>query len=282
MSHASIQKYRPFYVTIVLLLISIFGLTIERTYASTVLQPTPSTGLIAHWSFDAMTLNWGSNIVSDISNNNNTGTMVSMDQSTNQVGGRRGQALLFDGNIESVSLASNPLGSVNNPSSVCSWVKTNDITVAPAAWDQTFLNLYSDANNGIRMGSVTSSGYFYVTYRVGGSNYGGQTTSVAFANNSWAHVCYVWNGTAVGIQLYLNGSAVASTTNIHSLGAINTIGARNDEGDGTWYGSIDDLRIYNRELTHSEIRQIYASGALVVRAITQNAASTIASTPASS
>lgn len=235
----------------------------SQVHAGTLIQVAPNSDLIAYWSFDTNTINWTSNTVNDISSNANNGTAVSMDVS-NQVNGKRGQGLHFDGNVESVSLASNPVSPVANANSACAWAKTEDITVAPGAWDQTFLNLYTDVNNGIRIGNVTNSGYFFAAYRVGGVDYGGQTTAVAFTNNTWAHVCYVWNGVSAGITLYINGAAVASSTNTNSPGAASVIGARNNDGDATWYGTVDDLRIFSRALTASEIRQIYMSGALVL------------------
>ena len=39
----------------------------------------------------------------------------------------------------------------------------------------------------------------------------------------------------------------------------NYIGTR-DSGDGGWSGSIDDVRIYNRALSASEVQQLYLMG----------------------
>lgn len=249
----------------------------ETVNANTSIQPVPSTGLLAYWTFDLKSINWSEQTISDTSGNGNTGTLVSMSVGTNQVAGKKAQAVFFDGGFDSISLVSNPISTVSDPSSVCAWVNTNDLTVAPAGLDQTFLNLYTNVNNGIRMGSVVNSGSFFVSYRHGGNYYGGQTTSGIFRNGTWAHVCYVWNGN--GITLYANGSSVSTTTNTNSIGTLNTIGAINDQGDGTWSGSIDDMRIYNRALTATEIRQIYQSGALVLNSLSGNKTVTIASTP---
>lgn len=246
-------------------------------HAGVVIKPTPTTGLLAYWSFDSKTFNWGTNKVYDISGNSNTGTLVSMTTSGNQVAGKKGQALFFDGNVDSVSLASNPVSTVSNPSSACVWAKTNDVSASTGGFNQTIFNFSNDIDNGVHIGSTVNTGTFFASYRSGGTYYGGQSTSGIFTNNSWNHVCYVWNGT--GVALYANGASVASTTNTDPPSTVNTIGARNDLGDGTWSGSIDDLRVYNRALSIAEIKQIYNSGALVLNSLQGNKTVVLQKTP---
>lgn len=262
------MKNRPINLCKFFLAVFICGVVITASsvvYAGVIIQPAPSSGLLSYWTFDAKTIDWGSNSISDISGNGNTGTMVSMTSGGNQIAGKRAQALFFDGNVDSISLASNPVTSVSNPSSVCSWANTNDISASTGGYNQTILNLYTNSNNGIHIGNVANSGSFFASYRSGGVYYGAQSTVQVFSNNTWVHVCYVWNGS--GITLYANGVSIASTTNSDSAGTVNTIGAHNDLGDGAWSGSIDDLRIYNRALSLTEIKQIYQSGALVLNSL---------------
>lgn len=265
-----LTRYHPFLI-IVLLGIPLF------VQAGVVIQPTPTTGLRAHWTFDSKTLNWGANTVSDISGNGNVGTLVSMSASGNQVAGKRGQGLFFDGNVDSVSLVSNPISTVSNSSSVCAWSNTNNVAASTGGFNQTIINMYTDTNNGIHMGSIVNTGNLFASYQSQGVHYGAQSTGVVFTNNTWVHVCYVWNG--MGIALYANGSAIASTTNSDSAGLVNTIGAHDDLGDGAWSGMIDDLRIYNRALSIAEIKQIYNSGALVLNSLQGNKTVVLQKTP---
>lgn len=246
-------------------------------HAGVVIQPTPTTGLRAHWTFDTKTFNWSTNKVSDVSGNGHTGTLVFMDSGTNQVAGKKGQAIFLDGSVDSISLATNPLTTFSNPSSACTWVNTNDITVSTGGFNQTILNLSADSNNGLHMGSVVNSGKFFASYKSGGSYYGSESASAVFANNQWVHVCYVWNGN--GVNLYANGTSVSTTTNTDAPSLVNTVGARNDQGDGTWSGMIDDLRVYNRALTIAEIKQIYNSGALVLNSLQGNKTVVLQKTP---
>lgn len=230
--------------------------------AGITIQSIPNSGLQAHWTFDAKTIDWNANTVSDVSGNGNTGTLVFMDVSSNQIIGKRAQAIYTNGYDNSISLATNPISDVSQSNSVCAWVKNNDISQFPGGWYQTFLNMFTDNNNGISIGSVVNAGNLFVAYRSGGNYYGAQSTSAVFVNNVWVHVCYVWNGS--GLNLYANSISLATTTNTDGAGSLNTIGARNNIGDGAWLGSIDDLRIYNRALSAKDVELIYKSGALAL------------------
>jgi hypothetical protein len=235
----------------------------SMTYAALTVQSVPTDNTAAYWTFDGSNIDWNGNTLFDVSSNARNGTLVFMDQSSNQTIGKRGQALIFDGDIESISLSANPLSSVASPSSACAWARSDDVTVASGGWSQTFLNLYTDASNGVRLGSVTNSGNLFVSYRSGGTYYGAQSVSSVFSNGVWKYVCYVWDGS--GITLYANGVSVSTTTNSDSIGLVNTIGARDNLADGTWKGALDDLRIYSRALTAAEIRRMYVSGVATVK-----------------
>ncbi len=244
--------------------------------AAVSLQSAPETGQNAYWTFEAKTIDWNSSTLFDTTNNSNDGTIFDMTPASNQAKGKIGQSLFFDGSADYITLASNPIATVSSPSTICAWVNTNNISLAPVGWNQTFLNLYTDVNNGIHMGSVVNTGSFFVSYRSGGSYYGAQTTSSVFSNNSWVHTCYVWSGS--GISLYANGVSLSTTTNVDSIGTVNVIGARNDLGDGSWSGYIDDIRVYSRALTLSEIQKIYHGGALVLGSV-PNGRYAVATTP---
>ena len=78
----------------------------------------------------------------------------------------------------------------------------------------------------------------------------------------WHHAAATWDGAV--LRLYLDGSVVGSTP---FTGAIRYdtnpiyIGADDNDGDDVpdegWAGSVDEVRIYNRGLSSSEVSQIY-------------------------
>ena len=97
------------------------------------------------------------------------------------------------------------------------------------------------------------------------------STSVAPANNVWQHVVAVYDGTntvSKTIRLYLNGvqNAAVTNANLTSLRFSSNpvaIGAR--QGSTTVYGLVttnttfDEVRLYNRPLSASDVYELYAS-----------------------
>jgi hypothetical protein len=231
-----------------------------QTHASAVIKSVPTGGLAAYWPFDGNSINWGTNTVFDKSGNGYNGTPAFMSASGNSVAGKVGQALYFNGSVTSVGLSSIPLTNTSSPSSACAWANSANTALTSGGYNQTIMDLYVDGNNGVRIGNV--SGSFFASYQVGGASKGAQTTAGVFTNNSWAFVCYVWDGG--GMTLYANGVSVATTTNIDSVGSPSEIGAHDDGGGGVWDGNIDEVRVYTRALTAAEVLRIYQSSVATI------------------
>jgi uncharacterized delta-60 repeat protein len=87
------------------------------------------------------------------------------------------------------------------------------------------------------------------------------TSGPAATLNAWNHIAVVLNGTAV--TLYMNGQAVSGTLSANIVPAIQSmnlaIGATDYYPGRIFYGMIDNVRIYNRELTTDEIASRYAA-----------------------
>jgi len=214
-----------------------------------------NNNLAAYWTFDGANLTQN---VRDTSGNGKHGYFQYFGATSTVVRqGKVGQALTFDGNVTSIGLISNPITTVSNPSSSCAWVYNKDLTFSSGGWNQTFLNFYVDASNGIRMGSMVNDGKFIVPYRSGGVSKGSQSSSAVFSNNTWVHVCYVFDGN--NVDLYKDGLSIATSTNTDSPGGASVLGAFDAEGNGNWYGYLDDIRVYNRALSATEIKKVYDS-----------------------
>jgi hypothetical protein len=100
------------------------------------------------------------------------------------------------------------------------------------------------------------------------------SSTVAPANNVWQHVAAVYdgaNGASRTIRIYLNGQLNASTTNNANLisllptNHVLTIGARRSSSTAgsafdlvTTNTALDEVRIYNRPLTASDIYELYS------------------------
>lgn len=84
----------------------------------------------------------------------------------------------------------------------------------------------------------------------------------------WNYVAYTYSATN-GVRLYVNGTLSTSAPTIYSAsGAANTLTFGNPLlgtacgsvlPNQQFYGSIDELRLYARELTSSEVSQLYAN-----------------------
>jgi hypothetical protein len=104
------------------------------------------------------------------------------------------------------------------------------------------------------------------------SIYIGKCTSSTYNDNTWHHVVGVWNGTSgVGVAsaqftIYVDGSAAATTnTSIGSAtapltGSGNTKIARHDAWTVNYAGSLDEIGIWTRALSATEVQQIYRRG----------------------
>jgi hypothetical protein len=207
-----------------------------------------TSGLIGYWSFNGPDISWSTNTAYDRSGQGNNGTITNMSTSSSPTIGKVGQALNFDGVNDFIPLPSNPIGA--NTVTVCAWMKTSTLsTWQNIVSDDNFLfGPYNDGNNSI----------------VVSSNGGG--TVIFSANNSltvdtWYHVCVVRlsSGTAT---VYINGvqSGTPGTTGTPVAGGTLGIGDRGNGANLPFKGSIDEVRIYNRALSLSEIKQLYNMG----------------------
>jgi len=217
----------------------------------------PSTGLVGYWTFDE----GSGTTASDSSGNGNTATLVNGPTWT---AGKINQALAFDGLANYVSIPhANALNTY--PLTVTAWIKTGTTSGA-----RGIVNKYvAGSSNGYQL--FMNNGSLCAWYLRDGSNYvydGSECTlsTAGYANNQWHHVAFVVDGT--GARLYVDGLQTAS------LGWIGTPGGPTTTQDvhighypgpsGAEYfsGLLDDVRIYNRALSASEIAAFY--GSLVV------------------
>jgi hypothetical protein len=92
---------------------------------------------------------------------------------------------------------------------------------------------------------------------------GGATleTSSAIVPNTWVMVTFTWNSSTTTAKIYLNGT-LSGTGNIpFNTGVTNGMfwGSYNDTTE-FWAGNMDEIGLWNRDLSDDEIRQLYNSG----------------------
>ena len=94
-----------------------------------------------------------------------------------------------------------------------------------------------------------------------------KTGSVNLSVNTWYHITMTYDGskTVAGLKVYVDGSVYSMIDNYDNFTGSSsnsknfTIGVK----ENTWYysGIQDEVGIWNRELTASEVTQLYNSGA---------------------
>ncbi len=117
--------------------------------------------------------------------------------------------------------------------------------------------------------SIDSSGRFalWLVSNLGGGNYIQVQTVSGYTNSAWRHCVVTFDGSssATGVAIYIDGSPVTTTTVVNSLtGTIvnsnNFRLASRDDGFYPYAGKLDEVSVYSRALTASEVSWIYNSG----------------------
>ena len=216
--------------------------TYTATFTDTgqTLPPGSQSGLLAAYSF-----NEGSGTqVGDASGNGHVGAIAGAVWSPQ---GKFGGALSFDGVNDWVTVASTPLLNLTTGMTLEAWVfptattGTRDILIKEGS-NVDIYNLYARNGQGLPEANVF----------VGGSNRTAPGT--ALAPNVWTHLAGTFDGNT--LRLFINGAQAASAA---ASGAVSTsTGALRIGGNSLWgeyfQGRLDEIRVYNRALTQSEIQ----------------------------
>jgi|GEM_PF-5680177 len=227
---------------------------------------TKEEGLIAYWNFDE---GQGS-FVNNFLNSEFRGTIYG----AKWIEGISGKALEFDGQNDYVQFNSPVLyGSslYNSSYSVCAWVKPKSIIEG--------LNRYIIANGGesslysgfymnIEWSENRNGQYvFGISTKEGVNGKVGSSFSAFYSAYDWTFLCGTWNGSensgASMVRLYLNGNLVkegGSFISPSKKGSFQNlrIGCPVGTTNYSFYGAIDEVKIYNKVLTDEEIRNLYS------------------------
>jgi len=202
--------------------------------------------------------------------------------------GKIGQGLRFDGSDDYVvtSVGSESLYDFErtSPFSISFWLKpvhtdtSNQIPISKSSDQDSNYSGFHWVNNLSCNYSANAPGSIAFAFvNAWGSNYLCVFSAGTLINqkSQWIHYAVTYSGSAQasGIKMYQNGVALSLTTgsipngNTLTSSSLNnypvSFGARSD-GSSSWHenynGSMDDVRIYNRELSITEIQQLYNLG----------------------
>jgi len=173
-----------------------------------------------------------------------------------------GKALSFDGLNDYVDLPIGSLLSTLNSSTFAAWVY---ITNTAHAWQRVFVfgnPGAAGANPNTYMFLTSNNGSQVVRFAIRTAAVNEQAVNAPAAlTTGWHHVAVVIDSATMRLQLYQDGTPAAggATTLLpKDLGVTtqNWLGRSQWTADPFFGGSVDELHIYNRALSESEVRYL--------------------------
>ena len=203
--------------------------------------PPPTTTAVAAYSFDA----GSGTVLTDVSGKGNNGTISG---ATWTSAGKSGGALTFDGVNDLVTIADASSLDLTNGMTLEAWVRPT----ATGSW-RTVLTKEQPGNLVYGLFSDSDTAQSAGIVSVGPLQDIVRATS-APAASAWAHLATTYDGASQ--RIYVNGALVASRPLTGSMP--NSTGPLQLGGNTIWaewfQGQIDDVRVYNRALSASELQ----------------------------
>jgi len=233
----------------ILILATVFTFTATGTVSADL-----SNGLVAQYSFDGD--------AKDVTGNGYDGTVYGASLTTDRFGNAN-SAYSFDGIDDYITL--------NNPSdfmfsgsfSVSLWtVVASNTSYDPFIWlGGSSIGTPDFTLSKSRSGYV--NGRLYAQAIMGSSPPAPWVTSTATGDevlNRWIHLVGIVDQSANSLSFYVD-DVFQGTTSLGSFDLSSVVNAGANIGRDTWgwdhhYGLIDDVRIYNRALTASEVHEL--------------------------
>jgi hypothetical protein len=214
-----------------------------RFFPSVANVEAATAGLIAAYDFDQGT----GTMLTDVSGNGNHGVISgAVWTGTAKYGG----ALSFDGINDWVSIGDAPSLDLTTTMTLEAWVRP---TALGGDWRTVILK---ERPNGLTYALYATDGASRppAGYVASGNGDRGAVGPSVLPVNTWSHLAVTYNGSA--LRLFVNGVLVRSRS-VSGAGVTST-GTLRLGGNAVWgeffSGQLDDVRLYNRVLTASEIQ----------------------------
>jgi len=206
-------------------------------------------GIVGCWKLDETS----GTTAADSSGKGNNGTLVNMTDPCCWIPAQIGNALSFDGTDDGVN-CSNASNLNLDIGSWGAWVKLD----APKKWAERVIFKEKSISSGTGIYELFDWSGFKTEVVVGGVRYGAYSPS-STNTGQWYHLFATYDGET--LRLYVDGEEVANNTSPSGNIDDNTgplgLGTRVTQATfAPFYGIIDDVRIYNRALTATEIAQL--------------------------
>ena len=238
----------------------------KQTRRNIQVKASNNNGLVGYWNF-----NEGSGSTAyDVSINSSNGTLTWMATSSNGgwMNGKQGYALSFDGTDDYVDCGGdNSIDSITGDLTLEAWVKKTvgggDTTVIGNHYGK---NDYTSPYNLYIFGSSNTAMFILGE----GSDWCTGANVAGVAIDEWTHLVGTIEGTDV--KIYMNGVERGSDTftGTRQTGSKIILGSTALGTSRNFTGLIDEVRIYNRALSATEIERGYRDGLSRLRMVTAN------------
>jgi autotransporter-associated beta strand protein len=173
-------------------------------------------------------------------------------------------SLAFDGTDRSVDVADYPAINPGAGSfSLDAWVRRD-----PASGNTTRIILDKRATDGTGYSLAVSFGNLIMTLSDGTAGTNFRDTGTIPADNQWHFVgVTVIRGSPTGGQFYVDGLPTGTFTTTGQPGSLDNtaalrVGSSSVAGNSPWMGGIDEVEVFNRDLSPTEILSIFNAGNL--------------------
>ncbi|MBI4712537.1 MAG: LamG domain-containing protein, partial [Planctomycetes bacterium] len=215
-----------------------------------------NTGLVGSWHFSE----GAGTTATDSTDYRNNGTISPTATGPTWVDGRFGNGLSFDGTDDSVNIPDSATLDITGQISIEAWINPANLS-----GNKMIVGKRSDwAVNGCPYDLMQINDG--ITFYIYGASIQSAGLGGAVSANVWQHIAATYDG--ANMKVYINGVERANNpTNIAipTNNAFVGIGRRSDGAYDYFVGLIDEVRIYNRALSASEILTRYNGNAPKVK-----------------
>ena len=162
----------------------------------------------------------------------------------------------FDGVDDYVALGVSGMSACKNTGTISAWFKLDTTGVSG-----DIMRLYEDINNNIRIFYHNSTAELRCSYKAGGTTTTAVTTDTVEGDGLWHHVAGTWDSSG-NVSLYLDGTLKQANSISGTFTGSFTAAAIGNNADGAsyWIGNIDEVSLFNDELSASQVTTLYNDG----------------------
>ncbi len=230
-----------------------------RTTPLTVIFPFPvdiTSELLAYYPLD--------NSGNDLSGNNLDCEIVDASP-TNDLNGDENSAMAFSGLDQYLTRNEFPDIEIDDSLSFSLWLNTEELITESKIILSKMDSTYDYRGWAILRINSEPNKLFLILRNKGGNGINEIRCSIPFTNfDEWVHLAITYNGSvdASGVTFFINGSPIEKTIVYNNLtstiltDAPFNIASRNN-GNGSFKGALDEVRIYKSVLTNLQISKLY-------------------------